>query len=52
MHHTMVYGINLGSDILWNLGTANNSEGVAYTPAQMGEQLRNTWNTYVEDANK
>ena len=51
LHHTMVTGINLGSDILWSLGSAD-TEGNVYTPAQKGEQLRESWNAYVEEANK
>ncbi len=51
MYHTMVPGIELGSDILWGLGWAD-AEGVVYTPAQKGEQLREAWNAYINDANK
>lgn len=52
LHHTMVTGIDLGNDILYNIGTANNSEGVVYTPAQKAEELREAWNAYINDANK
>ena len=52
MHHLMITGIDLGNNILYNLGTANNAEGVNYTPAQKAEQLRDDWNSKIEDANK
>ena len=52
MHHLMVSGIDLGNDILYNIGTANNEEGQVYTPAQKAEELREAWNAYINDANK
>ena len=52
MHHLMVAGIDLGNDILYNIGTANNEEGQVYTPAQKAEELREAWNAYINDANK
>ncbi len=52
MHHLMVTGIDLGNDILYNIGTANNEEGQVYTPAQKAEELREAWNAYINDANK
>jgi len=51
LHHTMVSGINLGSDILWGLGSAD-AEGNVATPAQKAEEIRNSWNAYVDEANK
>ena len=52
LHHTMVSGIDLGNDLLWGLGYADSETGEVYTPAQKGEQLREAWNAYVNDANK
>lgn len=52
MHHLMISGIDLGNDILYNVGTANNADGIAYTPAQKAEQLREAWGAALEDANK
>ena len=52
MHHLMVTGIDLGNNILYNIGTANNEEGQVYTPAQKAEELRNDWNTKIDEANK
>ncbi len=52
MHHLMISGIDLGNDILYNIGTANNAEGIVYTPAQKAEQLREAWAAAIEDANK
>lgn len=52
MYHSMIAGIDLGNDILYNIGTANNDEGQVYTPAQKAEELREAWNSYINDANK
>lgn len=50
-YHDMVTNINLGADILWTLGYPDSNGNVA-TPAQRAEALRNTWNSYLEEANK
>ncbi len=50
-YHGLIGNLNLGSDILWSLGFAD-SEGVVATPAQKAEALRNTWQAYLDEANK
>jgi ABC-type glycerol-3-phosphate transport system substrate-binding protein len=50
-YHTMIPSLSLGSDILWNLGNADETGEVA-TPAQKAEALRNTWQSYLDEANK
>lgn len=52
MHHLMISGINLGSDLTYNLGTAINAEGKLYTPAEKAESLRQAWNDAIDKANK
>jgi hypothetical protein len=47
----MIPSLSLGSDILWNLGNADETGEVA-TPAQKAEALRNTWQSYLDEANK
>ena len=49
-YHTLVQSINLGDDILWHLGWANEA-GQVETPAQKAEALRPTWNSYINEAN-
>ncbi|MBQ6695677.1 MAG: extracellular solute-binding protein [Lachnospiraceae bacterium] len=49
-HHTFVPGIDLGADILWNLGNAG-EDGTVATPAQKAEELKNSWQAYIDDAN-
>ncbi len=44
-YHTMISGIDLGSDMdWWDFSTDN-------TPAQVAEAIRNTWASYLEEAN-
>lgn len=50
-HHTFVAGINLGNDILWGLGSAG-EDGTVATPAQKAEELKNSWQAYIDEANK
>lgn len=50
-YHGLIGSLNLGSDILWSLGFAD-AEGVVATPAQKAEALRNTWQAYLDEANK
>lgn len=49
-YHTLVQSINLGDDILWHLGWANEA-GQVETPAQKAEALRPSWNAYIEEQN-
>lgn len=50
LHHTFITDINMGEDILWNLGNAN-ADGVIETPAEAAERLRESWNAKIENAN-
>ena len=50
-HHTFVSGIDLGADILWGLG-GTDAEGNVATAAEKAESLRNTWQAYIDEANK
>ena len=50
-YHSMVPGLELGSDLLWSLGFADETGTVA-TPAQRAENLRNSWGSKIDDANK
>ena len=49
-YHEFVAGIDLGNDILYNLGNAG-SVGTVATPAQKAEELKNSWQAYIDDAN-
>lgn len=44
-YHTMIPNLALGSDLLWGLSKDN-------TPAQAAEAIRNTWASYIDEANK
>ncbi len=49
-YHTFVAGIDLGPDILWNLGNAG-EDGTVATPAQKAEELKNAWQAHLDKAN-
>ncbi|MBQ7774360.1 MAG: extracellular solute-binding protein [Lachnospiraceae bacterium] len=49
-HHSFVAGVNLGSDILWGLGSAG-EDGTVATAAQKAEELKNSWQAYIDEAN-
>lgn len=44
-YHNMIPSLALGSDVLWGLNADN-------TAAQAAEAIRNTWASYIEEANK
>lgn len=44
-YHGMINGIDMGPDLFWGLSKDN-------TPAQQAEAIRNTWASYLEEANK
>ena len=44
-YHTFIPGLDLGPDVYWNINKDN-------TPAQQAEAIRNTWASYLEEANK
>lgn len=44
-YDTMIPGLSLGSDVLWGISKDS-------TPAQQAEKIRNTWASYLEEANK
>ncbi|MBE6023286.1 MAG: extracellular solute-binding protein [Cellulosilyticum sp.] len=44
-YHTMIPGLSLGEDVLWGINKDS-------TPAQQAEKIRNTWASYLEEANK
>ena len=44
-YHTMIPGLDLGPDVIWGISKDN-------TPAQKAEAIRNTWASYLEEANK
>lgn len=44
-YHTMIPGLALGDDVLWGISKDS-------TPAQQAEKIRNTWASYLEEANK
>lgn len=50
-YHNMIENINLGSDILWSLGYADENGKIA-TPAQRAEALRRSWQAHLDEANK
>lgn len=44
-YHTMIAGLDLGPDLIWGMSKDS-------TPAQQAEKIRNTWASYLEEANK
>ncbi len=44
-YHELIPGLDLGNDVIYAINKDN-------TPAQQTEAIRNTWNTYIEEANK
>jgi len=50
-YHGMIANLELGADILWSLGYADETGAIA-TPAQKAEALRASWNSYIEKANE
>lgn len=44
-YHQMIPGLQLGEDVIWGISKDN-------TPAQKAEAIRNTWASYLEEANK
>lgn len=44
-YHNMIPGLSLGSDVIWGISKDS-------TPAQQAEAIRNTWASYLEEANK
>ena len=50
-YHTLIQSIDLGNDILWHLGWANEA-GQVETPAQKAEALRPKWDAYIAEQNK
>ncbi len=44
-YHTMISGLDLGPDLIWGISADS-------TPAQQAEAIRNTWASYIEEANK
>lgn len=44
-YHTLISGLDLGPDLFWAINKDN-------TPAQQAEAIRNTWASYLEEANK
>lgn len=49
---SVVAGIELGSDLLWNLGYTALDDGSIETPAQAAERIRELWNSDIAEANK
>jgi ABC-type glycerol-3-phosphate transport system substrate-binding protein len=45
MFEKWVNGIEMGSDLYWGISKEN-------TPAQKAEEIRNTWQAYIDEANK
>lgn len=43
-YHTMIPNLNLGSDLIWGINKDK-------TPAQKAEEIRNTWASYIDQAN-
>ena len=43
-YHSLIGGLDLGSQFLWSINDNN-------TPAQQAEAIRNTWNAYIAKAN-
>ena len=44
-YHNMIPGLQLGADVIWGISKDS-------TPAQQAEAIRNTWASYLEEANK
>lgn len=44
-YHNMIPGLQLGADVVWGISKDS-------TPAQQAEAIRNTWASYLEEANK
>lgn len=44
-YNNMIPNLDLGADLLWGISKDN-------TPAQAAEAIRNTWASYLEEANK
>lgn len=44
-YHTLIPNLKINNDLHWGINKDN-------TPAQKTESIRNTWNQYIEDANK
>lgn len=44
-YHTFIPNLSMGSDLYWQISKDN-------TPAQQAEAIRNTWASYIEEANK
>jgi multiple sugar transport system substrate-binding protein len=45
MYEKTINGINMGEDLLWGISKDS-------TPAQKAEAIRNTWQSYIDEANK
>lgn len=45
-YHSLVPGISLNEDVLWNLAYPGSD-----SPAYIAEQIRNDWNAYIDAAN-
>lgn len=43
-YHSMIPGLKLGEDLLWGISKDS-------TPAQRAESIRNTWASYIDEAN-
>lgn len=44
-YHTFIPNLSMGSDLYWKINKDN-------TPAQQAEAIRNTWASYIDEANK
>lgn len=44
-YHTFIPNLSMGSDLYWKINKDN-------TPAQQAEAIRNTWQSYIDEANK
>lgn len=44
-YHPMIPGLDMGPDLIWGISKES-------TPAQQAEKIRNTWASYLEEANK
>ena len=43
--HTIVPGFDISGGLIWAINKDN-------TPAQQAEAMRDTWNAYIDEANK
>ena len=43
-YHTMISGLDLGPDLIWGISADS-------TPAQQAEEIRNTWQSYIDTSN-